>query len=211
MKDVKLFPNQNMEFDEYLKNIQELLTTTKVVSCGINMTTGMKSMLTIDDLEKRQKLIDASLMLDREKLTNNTLDNKKFKKLPVIMTLANIIANHYERVDDLNIEQLVLLGHFSSCVDESYMAEHLGVVANKELLQTALEKTDDFYERMDVLEAVMEDYLHSGIDKNDEEALNNFKNASIIMIKNTPIEEIIAKVSTTEDLFEELSKKGIRI
>ena len=210
MKGDKLFPNQNMGFDEYLKNMQELLATTKMVSCRINMVTGMESILKINDSEKRQMLIDASLMLDKEKITPNTLDNKKFKKLPIIMTLANIIAHHYEDVNDLNIEQLVLLGHFLIGVEKCYLEENLSVVANKELLQTTLEKTDDVCERTDILEVVMEDYSCSGIDKDNELALNNFINASIMMIKSAPTEEIVAKAPRIEDVLQELAKKGIR-
>lgn len=210
MNKVTLFPNSKMGYDEYLKNIQDIMSTSPFVSCKSNIEVGIESMIQINEPEKRQKMIEISLLIDKESVSPSTMNNKLFKKLPVIMTIANLLANHYDMVEDLTIEQLVFLGHFSYSVNPEYMNGHLRFAANKNLLQATIDKSNDIYERNNILGVVEDKYFEFAIDKKDSIALNSFLEESVAMIRQTPKEEILGMVKPIEVVVAELEKEGFR-
>ena len=211
MKEAYLFPDKEISFDNYLSIVSNAMVASPVVSCRVNFEKGVNALLSIEESEKRQKLIDASITVDRALTTTHTKSNDLFHKLPVIMTLANFVGNYYDNVKDLSSEQLALLGMFSFAVFEEHMGRHLEFFANRELLQCVLDKTIDIYEQLDVLSVMEDKYFDFCIDKKEGLELNNFRDGLITYVNDNPKAELLAMRRPLEDIWGDMISTGLKI
>lgn len=206
MKNAYLFPNNKIGYDDYLRTIQDAVSKDFEPWNKERFEKGISSLLKIEDQERRQKMIDTSVWIDRLFTKEYSSSNSTVKKLPVIMTLANIMCNHYDKVHDLSIEQMVLLGDFSSIIRDVAMDSHLKVFGDKDLLDAVINKTIDRDERFDILGVVEDKYLQTGIDKSDFE-IEKFKKEMTSVININSKEYLLGMVRPIEEISIELGQK----
>lgn len=203
-----IFPNNKIGYDEYLRIMEEFVKEPAPLCSKMQLEVGVEALTKIDDPNKRQKLIDASILVDqmlprRYKMMDDTLP-----KQPSILAIANMIANHYDLISDLDIEQLAVLGYFSYVVEPSYMEKHLKLFGDKRLLDVVMEKTEDNKERYKLLELVEDKCIEFAIDKCDERDFNLFKIESIMAIKCNSKESLFGMLRSEEEVMQDLRKLG---
>ena len=210
-----MFSNNEIGYDEYLSILEKTLKEGNTFSEYGSLKEGINAVTMMDDPFKRQKLIEASFLVDRWFHTRSTLVDDTFTKLPIIMTIANMIGNHYDDISKLNTEELATLGHFSFVVIPANMKEHLRLFGNKPLLEAVVEKTSDKMERSQILGVVESKYYEFAIDKtineegNDE--LSRFKLESTMLVKNSSKEELLNMVKPLSELVSDLAGQGYYI
>lgn len=195
-----LFSNNKISYDDYLKVISSMVNHSSSICSRDCLETGISSITKIDDPDKRQKMIDISVDIDREFTESSP---NIYRKLPLIMCLANMIENHYDFVKNLTNEDLVLLSAFSFVVKSNEMQGHLELFGDHALLKEVIKKVSYREEQMRILGIIEDKYFELGIDKADSEELTKFKKESLMFIKCSSREELLGAVIPVEELFEE--------
>ena len=206
-----LFPDKEITFEYYMMAIKGSLIAQPVFACRTNIEAGVEALSTLHDDERTRKLIDTSIVIDKNLTEPYSKKNDLFHKVPVFMTAISLVGNHYDDIKDLSAEQLAVLSIFSCVIDEKYMSDHLKMFANRELLQSVIDKTTKWREQSIILGVVEDRYFDFGIDKKDEVELNNFRNEMTSFVNNSSKEELLAMQKPIEVIWEELANSGLRI
>ena len=206
MRVKRLFPHDDIGYDDYLKTVKYLMEG-KTIFCGPEcVKVGVESLTKINDEERQKRLISSSILMDK------TIDERNHSlKIPTVLTLANFMANHYDKVKKLNDDELVTLGLFSCVVDPLYMEEHLDLFADKELLKLTMTKTITHNEQITILGLIEEKYDEFLVNNENKEGLEEFKKDSIMLIKNSSKEELLGMVKTPQEIEIELAEQGFWI
>lgn len=206
MRVKRLFPHDDIGYDDYLKTVKSIMDG-KIIFCSKScIEVGVESLTKIDNEESQGRLISSSILMD--KIVGEDIQSLK---IPTVLTLANFIANHYDKIKRLNDDELVTLGLFSCVVDPLYMEEHLDVFADKEILKSAMSKTIIHNEQIAILSLIEEKYDEFLVNNENKEGLEGFKKDSIILIKNSSKEELLSMVKTPQETEKELAEQGFWI
>lgn len=211
MENMYLFSNDKISYDDYLKTVESMINVGSSICSKDCLETGIASITKMDDSVKRKKLIGASVTVDRELSIPYSGSANVFKKLPMIMTLANMIENHYPLIEGLNNDELVLLSYFSFVEDSSNMGEHLKLFGDHDLLSSVIEKTSNRDEQIGILGVVEDKNFEFAIDKASDDEFEKFKKESIMVVRNSSKEELLSMVKPIEEVFEELEEQGFSI
>lgn len=211
MKYKYLFDKKRMDYDEYLQVVSDMITRGSRICSKDTLEVGVDAITKIDDPIKRKKMINTSLVIDREFTIPYSNSSNTFKKLPIILTLANMMENHYELIKDLNSNELTLLSFFSFVVDSSYMKDHLKMCADHNLLASIIEKTPDIYHQSDILGVIEDKFFEFDIDVNNKSELDKFKRESATFVRSNSEVDLLNMVKPFEEIYKELEEKGIRL
>ena len=195
-----LFPNKNIKYAEFLKIVGDIVKMRPVTWGKDCVDAGIDAITRINDHEVRKKMIDVSLSIDRKFSTAGSNHNNLEKKLPIMMSSANLLANHYGLVQKLNTEELFILSFFSFVISPEEIGKRIKPFADHDLLNSLLEKTSDLEEQMDILGVIEKDYLTSTINYEDNDKLDAFKRKNIAMIKSSSREELLSMVPPISEL-----------
>lgn len=206
MKIKRLFPHDDIGYDDYLKTVKSIMDNRIIFGNKNSIEAGVESLTKIDYEEKQERLISSSILMD--KIVGVDIQSLK---IPTVLTLANLIANHYDKVKKLNDDELVTLGLFSCVVDPLYMEQHLDLFADKELLKLTMTKTIIHNEQIAVLSLIEEKYDEFLINNDSKEGLEEFKQNSIMLIKNSTKDELLSMVKTPQEIEAELVQQGFYI
>ena len=210
MKNMYLFPNKEISYEEYLKQVQSVLETITIFN-NEECIKGVEALTKITEQEKKDKLISSSILVDETFTIPKENQTNISKKLPIIMTIANFISNHYEYLKDLNDKELMLFGFFTVMNGINDIEQHLSLFADKNLLQVVIEKTDSCYEQLDILGIISDKYYGFGMDKEEKEKQECFKIESIMTIRESTKEELLSMVGSKEQIYEIMDKYNIHI
>lgn len=203
MRKKFLFSNSNMEYSDYLKTIKDAYEDHSFVFASKEcVSLGLLALAKEDDEEKRKKIMSFSFAVDRE--YNYPGGNNSSHKFAYIFNAANMISNYSSYVMNLNNNELSLLAFFSFIVDDMHMQKHLEFFANKELLNSVIEKTPDRNFQLDILKVIEDKYFEFDIDYNNKEEFNKFKQESINFVKNNSTEEFLDQIEKYNNRAEEL-------
>ena len=209
MRGAYLFPNNKISYDQYLKTVEDMVSHGSVICSTENISVGIEALTTLDDPVRRQKMIDVSVWADRDFSESYSRNTNIFKKLPIIMSVADMMGNFYDSVKELNNEELALLGFFSFVVRHSEMEEHLKLFSDKDLLSSVISTFPTKEDRMTALGIVEDKYYEFAIDKEPESELYKFKKESIMAIRCSSNEEFLSMAKPLEEIFKELEERGI--
>lgn len=199
-----MFPNNKIGFDDYLSTIQKEFRVKPVFCIHNSLKEGIESLTQMDDLEKRQKMIDASFLVDRRFQGYD----KEFIKIPIMMTIANMMGNYYDSISELNASELALLGGFSYVYDSGELSQFLKVFGCKPLIEAVVEKTPDQSEQERILSVVENKYYEFGIDEADDKEVNRFRLESVMAVRNSSSEELLGMASTLDDILNMETQEG---
>ncbi len=209
MKYIYLFEKKRMNYDEYLKVVGNMVAKGSKICSKDCLEVGVDAITKIDDSTKRKKMMDVSFVIDREFSEPYSNSENTFKKLPIILTLANMMENHYELVTDLNNNELALLSFFSFVVNSKYMRDHLKMCADHDVLSSIIEKTPNIYHQLEILGVVEDKFLEFDIDVNNKEELDNFKKESATFIRSNSEADLLDMVKPFEEVYKELEQEGL--
>lgn len=209
MGKLYLFPNDKVPYDTYLKTIEDMAKIGSGICCGETLKTGLEAITKIDDIEQRKRLVASSFQIDRDFSFPGALQCNTFKKLPLIMTVANMIGNHKEQVKGVTPSQFSFLSFFSFVVKPSEMEEHLDIFGDSLLLSIIESKMDILDDRVKALQIVEDKYYEFALDKASQEEVEKFKKESIMAIYASTKEEFLSFGKTEEQLMEDMIKMGL--
>ncbi len=206
MRVKRLFPHEGIGYDDYLRTVKSIMDD-RVVFCSKNcIEVGVESLTKINDEERQKRLISSSILMDK------IIDERNHSlKIPTVLTLANFMANYYDKIRRLNDDELVTLGLFSCVVDPLYMEEHLDLFTDKEILKSTMSKTIIHNEQIAILSLIEEKYDEFLVNNENKEGLEKFKKDSIMLIKNSSKEELLSMVKTPQEIEKELAEQGFWI
>lgn len=209
MKGSLLF-NKDITYDEYLKIVQDSLSGQTAFLASRNMIKkGVESLLQLDDIEKREKVISCSIEADKLLSPAYSREKNIDKKIPVVLTIGHLVNDYYNDVKDLKDKELVLSALLNSFVEPHELENNIAFSSNKKLLSTVIKKTNDIIEQMNILSVIEESFEKQQINKNDKASLNNFISNSILFIENNSKEEILSYGPTNEDITEILIRHNL--
>lgn len=207
MKKGYFFESTDITYDEYLNSVNNVIKEGSFICSKDTLEVGMLSLTKLDDENLRKKLIEISVLIDRQ-FPSSERSTYSDQKLPVIMSMANILANHYDYVKTLENNELLLLGIFSSVVEPIHIEENLKVIADKNILSAVIEKTSNYEEQMQMLQVVENKYCEVIYDKENFEEIERFKKESYMAIKDSSKEEFINRGEWLVGFFElDVNKK----
>lgn len=210
MEKGRLFSNDKIGYEEYLKKVGEMVEKGSIICKEEELRVGIDALTKIDDEERRRKMISSSYLVDKEFNIPYERTNGHIRKLPIIMTIANMVGNYYDKVKDLSSEELLLLGNLSYVVGINSMEEHLNLFGNKPLLESVMKKTANIEERNTILRGIETSYFKLNIDKDDNLSLNKFRDEMISRINASPKEELLGMARTIDEVLSDIKDKGYR-
>lgn len=208
MNKLYLFPNDKISYDTYLKTVEDMAKSGPIIGSRETLAKGLEAITKIDDIYQRERLISASFQIDRDFSWIGAKDYNTFKKMPLILTVANMIGNHEEQVKGVTSSQFSFLSFFSFVVDPNEMEEHLNVFGDALLLSVIEKRMDTLDERNHALQIIEDKYYEFALDKASQEEVEKFKKESIMAIYASPKDEFLSLGKSQEELFEEVKQAG---
>ena len=204
------FKDDNINYQEYLKSVQVMMGNEVYFGSKATIEKGVESLAMIKEDERQKKMIACSVLIDKMYNQAGTFAGNSARKLPIIMTLSNLIANYYESIDNLTDVELVTLSGFLYTLEPQYMDSYLEFFSNKEILSETVIKTNAPRERHNILSAIEDKYFEFAMDCEDKNKIEMFQKESVNVIKNSSLATLLSMVTPFSVVMEELEKEEIR-
>lgn len=154
MKNNYLFDKKLKDYNDYVSIMQKTLMDGFSFISDETIAQGINDLNNITDLKKQLLLIKTSIITDRK------LDkNPKSFKISTLLMLAYMIANHEKQINGMTDEQLVVLSLFGTYLDQDRKQKFMDVFADKELLDTIINKSSDVGDQISIYVAVNHKFL----------------------------------------------------
>lgn len=207
----RFFEDEVTSYPEYLKNIQNMMGNRVYFASKSTIEKGIESLTMIEDIERQNKLISSSILVDKLYNIGGAYNGNCARKFPIIMTIANMLSNHYNDISTLSDKELSCLGGFLYVFEPESVKDYVKIFSDKGILKETLKKTNNVHEQFDILCVIQDKYFEFAIDYEDKEGISKFKKESAMFIKNTDKEELLNMVKPLSVIVKELNEKGIHI
>lgn len=204
MKIKRLFPHDDIGYEDFLKTVKFLMEGKIIFCMPDTIEVGVSSLVKLNNEEQQRRLISSSILIDK------TVDERNQSlKIPTILTLANFMANYYERVKMLNDDELVTLGLFYSASISSSIDESFDLISCKKILSSVVSKTVIYDEQMEILTLIEDNYSDFLDNNGNKDGLEKFKDDAIKLIKNSSKDELLSMVKSMQEREKELYEQNI--